>query len=166
MAKKGKGSDDGNDDYEVGYGKPPKDHQFQPGQSGNPGGRKPGSRGLKTDLNAELSSTLTITINKQPISGTKQRLMLKSLATRAAAGDVRASALLLPLILQIFGIEDRGAERRSLSAQDQAILEEMLAGSGEAILNSTDDGEAGEQGSDRLPTNDADVESDDEPNDE
>ena len=112
--------------YEVGYGKPPREHQFPPGRSGNPGGRKKGSRGLKTDLHAELSSVLTISINKQPVSGTKQRLMLKSLATRAAAGDVRASALLLPLIMQIFGIEDRGQDRRQLSRQDQAILDELL----------------------------------------
>jgi hypothetical protein len=28
-------------DYEVGYGKPPRSGQFQPGQSGNPPGRKP-----------------------------------------------------------------------------------------------------------------------------
>lgn len=116
--------------YEVGYGKPPREHQFPPGQSGNPRGRKKGSRGLKTDLHAELSSVLTISINKQPVSGTKQRLMLKSLATRAAAGDVRASALLLPLIMQIFGIEDRGQDRRQLSRQDQAILDELLAGAG------------------------------------
>lgn len=116
------------DDYEVGYGKPPKAHQFVAGESGNPAGRKKGSRGLKTDLHAELSSVLTISINKQPVSGTKQRLMLKSLATRAAAGDVRASALLLPLIMQIFGIEDRGTDRRTLSRQDQALLDDLLAG--------------------------------------
>lgn len=123
MAKKQQGGD-----YEVGYGKPPKKHQFAPGQSGNRAGRKKGSRGLKTDLHAELSSVLTISINKQPVSGTKQRLMLKSLATRAAAGDVRASALLLPLIMQIFGIEDRGTDRRTLSRQDQALLDDLLAG--------------------------------------
>lgn len=114
--------------YEVGYGKPPKEHRFPPGRSGNPAGRKKESRGIRTDLHAELSSVLTISINKQPVSGTKQRLMLKSLATRAAAGDVRASALLLPLIMQIFGIEDRGHDRRQLSRQDQAILDELLAG--------------------------------------
>ena len=116
-------------EYEVGYQKPPKDHRFTTGMSGNPSGRKKGSRGLKTDLHAELSSVLTISINRQPVSGTKQRLMLKSLATRAAAGDVRASALLLPLIMQIFGIEDRGTERRSLSRQDQTLLDDLLAGS-------------------------------------
>lgn len=122
MAKAAKGESD----YSIGYKKPPKEHQFTKGMSGNPKGRKKGSRGLKTDLHAELSSVLTISINKQPVSGTKQRLMLKSLATRAAAGDVRASALLLPLIMQIFGIEDRGADRKSLSRQDQALLDELL----------------------------------------
>lgn len=126
-------------DYEVGYGKPPKEHCFAPGQSGNPAGRKKGSRGIKTDLRAELSSVLTISINKQPVSGTKQRLMLKSLATRAAAGDVRASALLLPLIMQIFGIEDRGQDRRQLSNQDQAILDELLAGTREPAQQAADD---------------------------
>lgn len=115
-------------DYEVGYGNPPREHQFVAGQSGNPAGRKKGSRGLKTDLHAELSSALTISINTQPVSGTKQRLMLKSLSTRAAAGDVRASALLLPLIMQIFGIEDRGTDRRTLSRQDQALLDDLFAG--------------------------------------
>lgn len=33
----------GGDEYEVGYGKPPKGTRFQPGQSGNPSGRKAGS---------------------------------------------------------------------------------------------------------------------------
>jgi hypothetical protein len=128
-------------DHEVGYGKPPKEHRFPPGQSGNPGGRKKGSRGIKTDLHAELSSVLTISINKQPVSGTKQRLMLKSLATRAAAGDVRASALLLPLIMQIFGIEDRGQDRRQLSQQDQAILDELLEGARESSKQTAEDAE-------------------------
>lgn len=146
-------------DYEVGYGKPPREHQFAPGVSGNRKGRKKGSRGLKTDLHAELSSTLTISINKQPVSGTKQRLMLKSLATRAAAGDVRASALLLPLIMQIFGIEDRGSERRALSRQDQALLDNLLAGSDAGQMSDeVDGGGSGNSGADvNLGGNGADA---------
>lgn len=114
------------EDDRVGYGRPPKHSQFKPGQSGNPKGRKKGQRGLKTDLEAELRSKHTIQINQQRVTDTKQRLMVKALATRAASGDVKAAQILLPIIVQILGIEDRGVERRTLSPQDQAILDELL----------------------------------------
>jgi hypothetical protein len=42
-------SSDG-EDYQVGYGKPPKHSRFKPGQSGNPAGRKAGSRKRAADL--------------------------------------------------------------------------------------------------------------------
>ena|SRR5437868_14511965 len=38
--------DDSTDDYEVGYGKPPKNSQFQKGVSGNPTGRPKKARDL------------------------------------------------------------------------------------------------------------------------
>jgi hypothetical protein len=124
-------TDDGDEgEYKVGFGKPPKHTRFIKGQSGNPRGRQKGTRGLKTDLHAVLSSDFTILINGKPINGTKQLLMLDTLASRAAAGDVKASALVIPLILQIFGYEDRGGIRRQLSVQDIEILESVLAGAG------------------------------------
>ena len=52
MAKKPSGgSGDGKDPtipYEVGYGRPPIESRFQPGQSGNPKGRRKRQRNLKT----------------------------------------------------------------------------------------------------------------------
>jgi hypothetical protein len=38
------------EDYEVGYGKPPKHTQFQKGASGNAKGRLKGTKNLSTDL--------------------------------------------------------------------------------------------------------------------
>lgn len=121
------------DDHDdaVGYRKPPRHSQFKPGQSGNPRGRPKGARGVKTDLAAELSSTWTTSINGKPIKSTKQRLMFRTLTARAATGDVRAAAILLPLILQVLGIEDRGGEARRLSPQDQALLDELLGTGGD-----------------------------------
>jgi len=114
------------DDYEVGYGRPPRKHQFQPGQSGNRRGRPKGARGLKTDLKAELEAQMSIRINGQPVSGTRQRLLLRALSSRAATGDVRAAAILIPIIIEVLGVEDRRDERRALSPLDQAILDEMM----------------------------------------
>jgi Family of unknown function (DUF5681) len=48
------------DDVSVGYGNPPEQTKFQKGQSGNPAGRPRGSRNLKTLINRELNTTITI----------------------------------------------------------------------------------------------------------
>ncbi len=119
--------DVGQDDEKVGYGKPPRHNRFKKGQSGNPSGRRKGSRGIKTDLHAELAAPHTIHINGKPERGTRQQLMVRTLTTRAATGDVKAAALLLPLILQVFGTEDRGGDRERLSPQDQKLLDELLS---------------------------------------
>ena len=47
-------------DCSVGYGKPPEQTKFKKGQSGNPAGRPRGSRNLKSLINRELNSTITI----------------------------------------------------------------------------------------------------------
>jgi len=114
-------------DYEVGYGKPPRRTQFKPGQSGNPRGRAKGKRGMRTDLGAELSARHTIQFDNKPVRDTGQRLALKTLVTRAAHGDLKAQALLFPMIERIIGFDDRGAKAERLSARDQAMLDAMIA---------------------------------------
>lgn len=114
-------------DYEVGYGKPPRNTRFRKGQSGNPAGRRKGARGLKADLHDELNARLTISIAGQKVKDTTQRLMLRTLAARAASGNVQATRLLVDLIMQVFGPGDRGGEAQSLSAMDRALLERALA---------------------------------------
>jgi hypothetical protein len=113
-------------DYEVGFGKPPKHTRWKPGQSGNPGGRKAGSRGLKTDLAIELDAKQTIPINKQLVTGTRQQLMVRTLTMRAAAGELKAQQLLMGIVIQVLGIEDRGGAKETLSVADQALLNELL----------------------------------------
>jgi hypothetical protein len=146
--------DSGDDEpYRVGYGKPPKHTRFRPGQSGNPRGRRKGARGLKTDLAAALGERQTIQVNRQPVTASRQRLLLMTLAARGAAGDVKAAAILLPLIERVLGIEDRGQSRQRLSAGDQAILTEMLGRIGAADLATGEpdpSGEGNDDGADRA----------------
>lgn len=134
-------------DYEVGYGKPPKHSRWPPGVSGNPKGRAKGQKGLKTDLAAELDAVQTIKVNGKPMRGRRQQLVVMTLAARAAAGDLKAAQTLLPLIVQVLGIEDRGGNRKSLSAEDQAILAAAL---GDYGLSNDEPLEEEEQASDAI----------------
>ena len=140
--------DDQGPPYEIGYGRPPRQHRFRPGQSGNPKGRSKGSRGLKTDLRAELEARMTIRINNEPVSDTRQRLLLRALSSRAAAGDVRAAAILIPIIIQVLGVEDRGSDRKVLSPLDHSILDEMLQSLGMDVPGDESASQPGQAGSD------------------
>ena len=115
------------DPDKVGYRNPPKEHQFPKGKSGNPKGRPPGSKGLKNDLKQVLGTIRTIVINGKEITGRSQWLMLEALALRGSHGDLRAIAQLLPLILQVLGIEDRDVDANRLSDADAELLERMLS---------------------------------------
>ena len=78
------------DDYEVGYGKPPKKHQFKPGRSGNIGGRKKSKKSGLTDISKLLNEPVKVK------AGGKVREMgpfeagLRKLAKRAVDKDLRA----------------------------------------------------------------------------
>lgn len=136
-----------NDGYEVGYGKPPKSGQFKPGQSGNPGGKKAGKRSIKHDLDKALSAPAAIKFNGKTIKGTNQSMALLTLATRAAAGDVKAQALLLPFVIQVFGPDDRSGTRRTLSSQDQALLDDIMADRGGGVDQLSDENATSADGS-------------------
>jgi hypothetical protein len=51
------------EDYEVGYGKPPRHTRFAKGQSGNPRGRPCGAKNFTTLLEEALDEPVTVTEN-------------------------------------------------------------------------------------------------------
>ncbi|MEM1288592.1 MAG: DUF5681 domain-containing protein [Pseudomonadota bacterium] len=115
------------EEYDVGYKKPPKHTQFKPGQSGNPKGRQKGARGLKTDLREELNERITITENGKAVKLTKQQVMMKQLSQQAMKGNIRAIALLTDLAAKVLGTDDEvPASEASLSVTDEDILREFL----------------------------------------
>ena len=110
-------------DYEVGYKKPPKNTQFQPGQSGNPNGRPKGTQNLATDLEEELSAKIMVTEGGNQQQITKQRAMLKTLFAKALKGETRAANVLINLIIGLEPARSMTSDSESLSDEDQAILE-------------------------------------------
>ncbi|GLV28373.1 hypothetical protein TomTYG75_08960 [Sphingobium sp. TomTYG75] len=77
------------DDYEVGYGKPPVATRFRPGQSGNPNGRKRKPKpqtALKPIFREVLEEAVTLNGRKY----TPMQVVVRSLMNKAMKGDLRA----------------------------------------------------------------------------
>jgi uncharacterized protein DUF5681 len=92
-----------NHDDSVGYKKPPKSHQFRPGQSGNPNGRPKGARNFKSDLRDELSEMTSFRECGHEVSISKQRALIKRLVASAIEGDARSIATLMSFCARAFG---------------------------------------------------------------
>jgi hypothetical protein len=105
----------------VGYGRPPAEHQFRPGQSGNPTGRPKGARSFKSDLRDELGEVVSISEdNNETIEVTKQRAIIKTLLRMAIAGDPRAIATIVGSCARALDDDDGDADVEA--PEDRAIL--------------------------------------------
>ena len=110
--------------YEVGYGKPPKARQFQKGRSGNRSGRPKGSKNFHTLLNEVLSQAMVITENGKTIKVSKKSAIVLHTVNKAVKGDMKATSLLLPHILNSdLKEEDQQKVMGSMSTNDETIIE-------------------------------------------
>jgi hypothetical protein len=114
-------SDDG---FAVGYKKPPQHSRFQPGRSGNPGGRQKGVRNFGTDVKRTLEVPVSLNDQGRARRVSTQEAALLRLREKALKGDARSIDQFLELA-KIFNnstaVESVGD--KALAAEDQAILD-------------------------------------------
>lgn len=84
-----------NNDYEIGYGKPPKATRFRKGVSGNPTGRPKGSRSIASILSKLGRERVKVTTNGKTRSMTKLEVVFTQLNNQAASGNLKAIRELL-----------------------------------------------------------------------
>jgi hypothetical protein len=110
--------------YPVGYGRPPIEHQFKPGQSGNPSGRPKGARNFSADLRDELAALVSISDGETSVNVTRQRAIIKVLVQAALAGDQRATNTLFSWAFRASGSEtEPETDETESDPDDQAIAE-------------------------------------------
>jgi hypothetical protein len=91
------------DDYEVGYGKPPKNKQFQKGISGNPKGRPKKSLDFFDELIRESKSLMIVNENGQRRRISKLQGMAKQLTNKAVSGNIPTIQTCVALLQQAYG---------------------------------------------------------------
>lgn len=122
MADKKKGSG------KVGYGKPPAEHQFKPGQSGNWNGRRKGSKNTYTLLQEILDQKISVSDNGKQIKISKKIAMLTQLVNKGVQGDIKAISSLLPHMLVVdMKEEDKDKALAVLNIDDKKIIENYLS---------------------------------------
>jgi Family of unknown function (DUF5681) len=110
--------------YGVGYGKPPREHKFQPGQSGNRKGRPKGAKNTVTLVREILDRRIEITIRGIVRKVSIREAMLTRFAESALKGDIKSAAFLL----QRYDMSDTGSEHTTDTAMqdDQGIINAFL----------------------------------------
>ena len=91
--------------YTVGYGKPPTDTQFKPGQSGNPPGRRKRSQEAADLFGAIITKPISVNENGRRRSMTKLEGTFTQTVNKALAGDPRSMQVLMQM-LKMFGLLD------------------------------------------------------------
>ncbi len=109
--------------YDVGYGKPPKHNQFQKSKSGNPKGRPKGTKNLKTDVEEVLQEKIVIVEGDNRKVVSKQRGMLMALANKGIKGDTKAAIAFCGLAMRLLDQNEARNEEEPLAADDLAFIE-------------------------------------------
>lgn len=120
-------SDDGEDDYEVGYGKPPKYTRFQKGRSGNPSGKRKGTESVKAVVMQVLDQRIPVRKNGKLTRVTNRRAIVLKELQLAQQGDRAARKTIFDLMFRYDQeLADRPVEQ-DLDEEDSALLDRALA---------------------------------------
>lgn len=115
-------------EYAVGYGRPPKHSQFRKGQSGNPKGRVPQSKGMLSMVRQLATERIIVRTARGEKRVLRMKAALLKLQEKAFNGDPRALAQLLQLYREAMPDNALPVDTSSTPtpAADQALIAAFL----------------------------------------
>ena len=111
------------DDTDVGYGKPPRAHQFEPGKSGNPKGRPKGAKSAETILHELLHQKISLNERGRTRRITVLEGILRRIAEDCLKGNTKSAAFLLN---RYHAMTSNEPDESGLSDDEQTVLETYL----------------------------------------
>jgi hypothetical protein len=116
-------------DYPVGYGRPPKHTQFKPGQSGNPKGRREGSKNVATLIDEHLRRRVPASVD-----GKRQRITkAEALVVQTLNKAINDPKIGLAFMQHLIRSEGSGTQPNPAAAplpsgpEQDRIIEEFLS---------------------------------------
>ena len=113
-----------NRDYEVGYKRPPKEHQFKKGVSGNPKGRPKNNATFAENILDEMQEKIIVKESGKQKKITKKQALAKKLVAEALNGKNSAIKLLLPILASETKLAKEVDEELTLN--DAQIIEDYI----------------------------------------
>ncbi len=117
-----------NDEYEVGYRKPPKHSRFKKGNSGNPRGKPRGTRNSATLLKQALLASVLVKQNGHQTKTTKLRVIVTRLIHQAMQGDYPSIRLLIRYAALDRLLSEPKYEHGGISAEAGRAIRRALLG--------------------------------------
>lgn len=116
-------SNDDDNDYEVGYGKPPKNTRFgaKDGNPRNQRGRPKIPNTLEEEIKAVLKAKVDVTVDGKKVKMSKRQVLIEKITNSAINGDARMMRLAMPLLK----LADNAPEMEIIP-EDEAALKRLL----------------------------------------
>ena len=112
--------------YEVGFGKPPRNNRFSPGNQAGKRGRPKGSENLATSLDEELDAKIEVTDGGKARKLSKRRVAIRQLVNKAATGDTKALAMWFELLRKTGGlVAQQSSETLALDPRDLETVDRL-----------------------------------------
>src|SRR5690242_15708586 len=120
------GSSEGDREYEVGRGKPPKGSQFPKGKSGNPRGRPKGSKNQRLVFQDVMARSVAVREGDKRRTLSSYEAMLLAQRNKALQGDSKAFATLMAQADRFGMFQEEETKETVLTAVQRTAIEAFL----------------------------------------